>query len=91
MRSDMKSRIFMISLVCGCAAAALAGAAYADPPGLVGRISAIEGAVSLLPPGEDVWTEATRNFPVAEGESFWTGDNGRSELQIGPVEARLDS
>jgi len=79
------------ALLGGCAISALAGAALADPPGRVGRISAVEGAVSFLPPGEDLWTYATRNFPVAEGESFWTGDAGRTELQIGVMELRLDS
>lgn len=87
----MKSRNLLLSLALGCAASALATAAFADPPSLVGRISALEGDISFLPPGETSWAEATRNFPVAEGESFWTGDDGRTELQIGPMEARLDS
>jgi hypothetical protein len=73
------------------AAAVLATAAFADPPGRVGRISYLEGEVSFQPPQEDFWTSATRNFPVAPGEAFWTGDEGRAELQVGPVEARLDN
>ncbi len=87
----MKLRTLMLALAGGCALSALAGAAFADPPGLVGRISDVEGDVSFLPSGEDAWTYATRNYPVAPGESFWTGDSGRTELQIGPVEVRLDS
>ncbi|MDR3510397.1 MAG: hypothetical protein P4L73_02090, partial [Caulobacteraceae bacterium] len=87
----MKTRTLMLSLAGGCAVAALASAASADPPGLVGRVSHVEGQVSFLPPGEDFWTDATRNFPVTPGESFWTNDAGRVELQIGPIEARLDS
>jgi hypothetical protein len=69
----------------------LATAALADPPGRVGRISYLEGEVSFQPPQEDFWTSATSNFPVAQGEAFWTGDEGRAELQVGPVEARLDN
>jgi hypothetical protein len=79
------------ALLGGCAVSVWAGAALADPPGRVGRVSAVEGEVSFLPPGEDDWTSATRNFPVAEGESFWTGDTGRTELQVGVMEIRLDS
>ena len=87
----MKLPSLALVLLSSCALSALASAALADPPGRVGRISSVEGEVSFLPPGEDFWTDATRNYPVAEGESFWTGDAGRAELQIGVMEIRLDS
>ncbi|HEV2364210.1 MAG TPA: DUF6600 domain-containing protein, partial [Caulobacteraceae bacterium] len=75
----------------GALALFAAAAAVADPPGRVGRIAVVEGEVSFQPPQADFWTEATRNFPVTDGEAFWTGDEGRTELQIGSVEARLDN
>jgi hypothetical protein len=78
-------------LIASCSVAALAGAAFADPPGRVGRVSDVEGVVSFLPPDGSDWSEALRNFPVTSGEAFWTGDSGRAELQLGGVQARLDS
>ncbi|HWF76742.1 MAG TPA: DUF6600 domain-containing protein [Caulobacteraceae bacterium] len=80
-----------IALLSGCAFAALAGAALADPPARVGRISDVEGQVSLLPPAQPEWVEAFRNFPVTSGEAFWTGDEGRVQLQFGGVQASVDS
>lgn len=87
----MSIRSFTVGLMTTCAFGALATAALADPPERVGRISYVEGEVSFQPPQEDFWTLATRNFPVATGEAFWTGDEGRAELQVGPVAARLDN
>ncbi len=81
----------VLSLLTTSAAVAIASAAMADPPGRVGRVSYVEGDVSFTPPGETEWTDALRNFPVAPGESFWTGNRGRAELQVGALEARLDS
>jgi hypothetical protein len=75
----------------GFALALLASTALADPPGRVGRVSAVEGDVSFLPPGEQDWTYASRNYPVTEGESFWTGDEGRAQLQVGVMEVSADS
>jgi hypothetical protein len=82
---------FTFGLMTTCAVGTLATAALADPPERVGRVSYVEGEVSFQPPREDFWTSATRNFPVATGEAFWTGDAGRAELQVGAVAARLDS
>jgi hypothetical protein len=87
----MKLRTFIIGLGATSAFALIASAALADPPERAGRISIVEGAVSIKPPQEDDWTGAARNHPVAPGESFWTGDDGRAELQIGAVETWLDS
>ncbi|MDB5480200.1 MAG: hypothetical protein JWO83_1253, partial [Caulobacteraceae bacterium] len=86
----MKRRL-LICLLSTSSLAAVATAALADPPARVGRIAYTEGEVSFQPPQADEWTLATRNFPVAPGEAFWTGDDGRAELQIGSVDARLDS
>src|SRR5579863_8430689 len=88
---DMKQRLLLLGLLAGCAASALSSAALADPPGRVGRISYVDGEVSFQPPEGDFWTVATRNYPVAPGEAFWTGDSGRLEFEVGPVEAWLDS
>ena len=70
---------------------AMTTAALADPPGRVGRVSYVEGEVSLQPPQSQDWTDAFVNYPVTTSEAFWTGDHGRLELQMGPVHARLDN
>jgi len=87
----MTSRPLILGLLTAWAATALAAAAQADPPGRVGRVADIEGGVSMLPTGSQDWIWASRNYPVAPGESFWTGDDGRARLQIGATDARLDS
>ena len=86
----MSRHRLILGLVAGCAFGALATTALADPPSRVGRISYVEGGVAFQPPQEDDWSQAVRNFPVTSGEAFWTGDDGRTELEFGPVQARLD-
>ena len=87
----MKLRTLILVVISTTAASVFGSVALADPPEQVGRISYTEGDVSFQPPQEEEWTEATVNYPVTEGESFWTGETGRAELQIGSVEARLDN
>ena len=82
---------FSLALSAGCAVSLMAGAALADPPAQVGRIAWVENGVSFLPPGEESWTWASVNFPVTSSESFWTGDTGRTELQVGPIEVSADN
>jgi hypothetical protein len=69
-----------------------ADAAYAagDPPGRVGRIAYIEGAVSFHTAGQQAWSPAPLNYPVIAGESFWTEPGARLELQVGAAAIRLD-
>lgn len=64
--------------------------AYADPPGRVGRLSYMEGMVSLHGTDQDQWSPATLNFPVTTGYSFWTEPNSRAEIEVGAAEIRLD-
>jgi hypothetical protein len=61
-----------------------------DAPGRVGRLSYIEGTVSLYSADQANWVPATVNYPVTSGESFWTEPSARAEIQIGPTELRLD-
>jgi hypothetical protein len=66
-------------------------AAFADDPPLrVGRISYVEGNVSFHAADEDNWSFATLNYPVVSGNAFWTDPDGRSEIQVGSVEIRMD-
>lgn len=65
-------------------------AALADPPSRVGRISYLDGPASLYHPGQGQWTAADLNFPVTTGDSLWSGQDARLEIQIGATEIRLD-
>ncbi|HEX7969993.1 MAG TPA: DUF6600 domain-containing protein, partial [Stellaceae bacterium] len=69
---------------------ASAAFADADPPGRVGRLSYIEGAVSFHTADQDQWSPATLNYPVVAGESFWTEPQSRAEIEVGAAEFRLD-
>ena len=68
----------------------LAAQSFADPPGRVGRLSYIDGTVSLHAPDQDQWSEAVINYPVTTGDGFWTQPQSRAEVQVGAVEMRLD-
>src|SRR5690348_11924867 len=68
----------------------LAAQSLADPPGRVGRLSYIEGTVSLHAPDQDQWSQAVVNYPVTTGDGFWTEPQSRAEVQVGAVEMRLD-
>lgn len=61
-----------------------AGPVLADElaPTRIGRVSAIENAVSLRPSGGE-WSDAAINDPVAAGMSARTGNKARARLQLG--------
>src|SRR4051812_13676310 len=61
----------------------------ADPPARVGRISEIEGTVSLHVGDQDRWAPAAINYPVTGGTSLWTEPNAYAAVQLGPATARL--
>ena len=87
----MTRHLLLLGLFTSAAMGALATSAIADPPGRVGRVAVLDGDVSFQPPGVDDWSWASRNYPVTDGESFWTGEDGRVELQVGAVDIRADS
>lgn len=68
----------------------LAAQSLADPPGRVGRLSYVEGTVSLHAPDQDQWSQAVVNYPVTTGDGFWTEPQSRAEIEVGAVELRLD-
>jgi hypothetical protein len=73
------------TLLAGTAAAALA-----DPPDRVGRISLVEGDMAVQTTDQPQWAPAGINYPVMAGEALWTQPQSRAEIQVGPVEVRLD-
>jgi hypothetical protein len=77
-------------LVSAALLVASAAGALADPPGRVGRISYLEGAVSLYRQDQAQWSPAGLNFPVIAGDALWSGQAARLEVQIGATQIRLD-
>ena len=64
--------------------------AAGDPPGRVGRLSAVEGEVTFRVDRQDGGTSAAVNWPVAGGAIIDTGRRSRAELWIGSTAYRLD-
>jgi hypothetical protein len=69
---------------------ALGNAAWADPPGRVGRLGETSGQVWLYTPDAGEWISADRNRPLTSGDRLATDANARAELRIGSTSVRLD-
>ena len=63
----------------------------ADPPDRAGRLSLVQGDVSLQPAGQDEWANAVINRPLTTGDRLWTDEGARAEVQAGPATVRLGS
>ena len=62
---------------------ALPAFAQQEPPARVGRVSIVEGALAFYGPGDNEWSAAKVNFPVAEDGWFATDPNSRTEFRVG--------
>ena len=74
-----------------CLLAALAGVsawALADPPAMVGRISSVQGQVTLV--GDDEPVAASLNWPVTAANHINTATGGRAEFRVGSTAVRVD-
>jgi hypothetical protein len=65
--------------------------AQTDPPGRVGRLSYLSGAVSFRTADMDDWAAAQINRPLTTGDHVWTDEGARAELHIGAAALRLNS
>src|SRR3569833_3210892 len=65
------------------------GAEDPDPPGRAGRLSLVQGDVSLQPAGAQDWANAVSNRPLTTGDRLWSDQDGRAEVQVGPATVRL--
>jgi hypothetical protein len=63
----------------------------ADPPDRAGRLSYLQGDVSLQPAGEEEWANAIVNRPLTTGDKLWTDQGARAEVQVGQAAVRLGS
>ena len=48
-----------------------------DPPTRVGRLARLSGSVSFHAQDDEQWNPATLNFPVVQGNAFWTSRTRR--------------
>ena len=46
--------------------------------------------MSFSTPDQTQWTIASQNSPVIAGNALWTDPHSRAEIQVGPIEIRLD-
>lgn len=79
--------VFFVSLISSVALFGDEG----DPPDRVLRLSYMQGAVSFEPSGENDWSEATLNYPVATGDRLWTDKSARVELETGNIAIRISA
>ena len=81
----------LAALAFGAAALLAGAAAWADPPGRVGRIAETDGTVWIFDAEQGEWIGARRNRPVTAGDRLSVERDARAELQIGSATVRLDS
>ncbi|MBJ7313356.1 hypothetical protein H7U20_24610 [Rugamonas sp. CCM 8940] len=67
---------------------ACAAPALAEPPARVGRISSLEGQVTVLAEGEA--NAALLNWPITSANHIATGRGARAEFRVGAAAVRLD-
>ena len=87
-------------LLLGCSLAFAAFAAFAagrvhadenDPPSRVARVAYTDGSVSLQPAGTQDWVAAPLNRPLTTGDTLWSDQESRVELQLDGSVIRLSS
>ena len=63
-----------------------------DPPGRVARSLSFSGRArlpSFEASGENDWSQATLNYPLATGDRLWTDNNAKAELETGNIAIRM--
>ena len=86
----MKPFSRFLFLFAACLSALAVTPAWADPPGRVGRISLIGGAVFLFNDHYDAQQAAQLNWPVTTGDTLTTAAGARAEVRIGSTAIRMD-
>lgn len=90
MNLNTRTRRLLAAITMAAAALSFTTVALADPPSRAARIGYMQGPVSFAPAGDDSWVEARLNRPITIGDSVWTDNNARTELQFGAATVRLD-
>src|SRR5439155_21760845 len=63
--------------------------AQREPPARVGRVSIVSGALAFFGPGDDDWSAARVNLPVAAGAWLATDPQTRAEIRVGAASVDL--
>ncbi len=87
--SSRPARVAMSLVLFLCTA--LAGNAWADPPGQVGRLGAMNGQVWQFSPDSGEWVTAERNRPLTDGDRIATDADSHADVRIGSTTVRLDA
>ncbi|SEO03865.1 FecR family protein [Rhodospirillales bacterium URHD0017] len=64
--------------------------AQSEPPGRVGRLAFVNGAVSFHDDVQSGWTRAVVNTPLTTGDALWTEPNARSEVSLAGTRIRME-
>ena len=60
-----------------------------DPPPQAGRLSIVNGNVSIQPAGTQDWGQAYLNYPIGPGDRIYTDSDGRAEIEVGRTYVRV--
>jgi hypothetical protein len=60
-----------------------------DPPAQAGRLSIVNGTVSIQPAGSEDWGQASLNYPLGPGDRIYTDADGRAEIEVGQTYVRI--
>jgi hypothetical protein len=60
-----------------------------DPPAQAGRLSIVNGTVSIQPAGTQDWGQAYLNYPLGPGDRIYTDADGRAEIEVGQTYVRI--
>ena len=84
------ARLIAIAVVLTAPSLTAAQEQTGDPPARVGRLARIAGTVSFHTADQDQWAQATLNYPITSGSSFWTEPKSNAALEVGANRLYLD-
>ena len=85
----LKKFIWAIAAAACLILASTSSQAQDDPPPQAGRLSIVNGAVSIQAAGTSDWGQAYLNYPVGPGDRIFTDSDGRAEIQVGRTYVRV--
>jgi hypothetical protein len=83
------TRTFLAVVACLALLTMNARAQDDDPPSQAGRLSIVNGNVSIQPAGTQDWSQADLNYPIGPGDRIFTDTDGRAEIQVGRTYVRI--
>jgi len=82
--------VMTLATLLGAASAMAQAPSPEDLPGRVGRVADVGGELFLAPQDKpDAWQPVGLNYPVANGDNLWVGNDGRAEIDLGGTQLRL--